>query len=402
MITRPHVALIIETSKQYGRGLIKGIGQYVKGHGPWSIFIEERSIEEAAPKWLTRWKGDGIIARMWDETLAKPLMKMGVPVVNVRRYHTRLPLPAVYEDDFALCRLAMRHFAEHHFRNLAFCGWEGIAWAQARAAWFAQAVREGGHGECHMYKPRTKGVTNWEREQEDVARWLESLPKPVGVLACNDVRGLQVLDACRRINLPVPEQCAVLGVDNDTILCELADPPLSSIDQDEERTGYEAAALLDKLMRGEKDAPQELLIPPLGVVTRASTDSIAVEDADLAKALRFIRLNACSRISIDNVADHVGLSRRALQRRFRTQLGRTPSQEISTIQLQQIKQMLAETDLKLQVVAERAGFHYVSHLSSFFKSHTGLTPGKFRQQAQGGGRGAAEVKVGVQPMGVGK
>jgi LacI family transcriptional regulator len=225
---------------------------------------------------------------------------------------------------------------------------------------------------------------SWEREQEDVARWLRSIPKPVGVLACNDIRGIQVLDACRRINLPVPEQCAVLGVDNDPNLCEIADPPLSSIDQDEEKTGYEAAALLERMMQGEKVSNEETLVPPLGVVTRSSTDSVAVEDADLAKALRYIRLNACNRISIDDVASHIGLSRRALQRRFKVQLGRTPSDEITAMQLQRIRQMLTETDLKLQVVAERAGFHYVSHLSSFFKSHMAMTPGQYRRQARRG------------------
>src|SRR5439155_11720978 len=150
-----------------------------------------------------------------------------------------------------------------------------------------------GHA-CHTYaRPEPGGGLTWEQEQDDVARWLAALPHPVGVLACNDVRGLQVLDSCRRIGLPVPERVAVLGVDNDVTLCELSDPPLSSIDQDLERIGYEAAALLDRLMNGEPPPPGPVLVEPLGVVSRRSTDAVAIDDPAVADALRLLRHRAC-------------------------------------------------------------------------------------------------------------
>jgi LacI family transcriptional regulator len=403
MRNRPHVALIIETSKQYGRSLIAGITQYVKAHGPWSVFIEERGIEDPVPRWLRHWDGDGIIARVNDDEMARSLLAMRVPLVNVRQYHTTVPMPEVFEDDQHLCRLAVSHFAEHRFGAFAFCGWPHIPWSVQRGVNFAKSVREAEMGECYCYSPRKPGgrmPPAWEQEQEEVAAWLTSLPKPVAILAANDVRGLQILDACRRINLPVPEQCAVLGVDNEQILCDLADPPLSSIDQDEERIGFEAAALLDRLMRGEARTEGEgpLYIKPLGVVTRTSTDSVAVDDADVAKALRFIRMHACDRISIDDVATHACLSRRVLQRRFKELLGKSPLEEILSVQLGRVQQLLAGTDLKLHAVAERTGFAYVGHMSSFFKARTGITPGEFRRRAQGAT--AARAGRPVQEMAV--
>jgi LacI family transcriptional regulator len=201
----------------------------------------------------------------------------------------------------------------------------------------------------------------------------------VGVLAGNDIRGLQVLDACRRINVSVPEAVAVLGVDNDEVLCELSDPPLSSIDQDLERIGYEAAALLDRLMAREPATPEPILIKPLGVVARLSTESVAIDDPAVAAALRAIRQLACDNMGVDLVADRAGLSVRALQRRFKSLTGRTLQEEIANTQLARVRQMLAETDLKLESIARRAGFGYPGYLCSFFKKKTGMTPGEYRK-----------------------
>jgi LacI family transcriptional regulator len=219
----------------------------------------------------------------------------------------------------------------------------------------------------------------WEQEQDDVAAWLASLPHPVGVLACNDIRGLQVLDACRRIDLPVPERVAVLGVDNDVALCELADPPLSSIDQDLERIGYEAAALLDRLMRGDEPPADPILIQPVGVVTRLSTDSVAIDDPAVATVIRLIRQHACDHRGVDFLADRAGISRRALQRRFKAMTGRTLREELLEAQLARVRQMLADTDLKLEAIAVRAGFRYIGYLCSSFKKQTGMTPGEYRR-----------------------
>lgn len=378
MADYPHVALIVATSKQYDRGLLRGIGRYLKGHGPWSIYIEERGADDPTPAWLRSWKGHGIIARIMDRAMADALLATGVPIVELR-LEVDVDLPTVYCDDVAIGELAVHHFLERGFRRFAFCGRNGARWSDLRLDAFRRRLAESGHA-CDIYTPATqRHGLSWEQEQDDVARWLDSLPKPVAILASNDIRGLQVLDACRRIGLAVPERAAVLGVDNDADLCELSDPPLSSIDQDLERIGFEAAALLDRLMNGEPPPGRTLLVRPQGIHGRLSTDVIALDDPAVAVALRLIRKHACDHISVDFLADRSGLSRRVLQRRFKAATGRTVQDEVLHNQLERIKQMLAETDLKLDSIARRSGFNYIGYLCSFFKKRTGMTPGEYRE-----------------------
>jgi LacI family transcriptional regulator len=378
MADYPHVALIVATSKQYDRGLLQGIGRYIKGHGPWSVYIEERGAEDDSPPWLGNWKGDGIIARIKDRKMADALVATGAPVVELRT-EVVLGLPTVYCDDTAIAELAVRHFRERGFREFAFCGRGGARWSDLREQAFQRRLVAAGL-RCDVYTtaPRRRGLT-WEQEQDDRARWLDSLPKPVAILAANDVRGLEVLDACRRIDLAVPERVAVLGVDNDVVLCELSDPPLSSIDQDLGRIGYEAAALLDRLMAGEAPPEKAVLVAPQAVVCRLSTDVVACDDPAVALALRLIRKHACDQVGIDFLAERIGLSRRVLQRRFKTMTGRTLQEQLLDAQLERVKQMLAETDLKLDSIARRSGFNYIGYMGLFFKRRTGMTPGEYRR-----------------------
>lgn len=285
--------------------------------------------------------------------MADALTRCGVPVVELRTEvdHT---LPTVYCDDEAVAELAVSHFMERGFRQFAFCGRSGVGvrWSDLREQAYRRRLVDLGFA-CDIFAPRQgRKEPTWEQEQDDVASWLEGLIKPVAVFACNDIRGLQVLDACRRIDLAVPERVAVLGVDNDIALCELAEPPLSRIDQDLGRIGYEAARLLDHLMNGESAAERPVLVPPQGIVNRLSTDVIACDDPAVAVALRLIRKHACEHIGIDFLADRSGLSRRVLQRRFKAATGRTLQEEVLETQLGRIKQMLTETDLKLDTIAE--------------------------------------------------
>ena len=376
----PHVALIVETAKQYDRGLLRGIGRYIKGHGPWSVYIEERGPQHGVPAWLRQWRGDGIIARISDEAMAEALLATGAPIVELRRQVVGYDIPSVHCDDAAIGALAVTHLLERGFRHFGFCGRPGARWSDLRQEAFTAKLAAEGFS-CHAYTRLDPcHDATWEQEQDDVSRWLAELPHPVGVLACNDIRGLQVLDACRRIGLAAPERVAVLGVDNDVTLCELSDPPLTSIDQDLERIGFEAASLLDQFMNGGAPTTTEpLLIEPLGVVTRLSTDSVAIDAPAVATALRLIRQHACDRKGIDYLADQTGLSRRVLQRRFKSLTGRTLQDEILDTQLARVRQMLTETDLKLEGIARRAGFTYLGYMCSYFKKRTGLTPGDYRR-----------------------
>ena len=220
-----------------------------------------------------------------------------------------------------------------------------------------------------------------ELEQVRISQWLKSLPRPVGVMTSNDVRGIDVLDACRRWDLRVPEEVAVLGVDDDALLCEICSPPLSSIVPNIERIGSEAAALLERLMGGGKSGFEESFVPPLGITTRRSTDVLSVDDPPFAAAVRFIRENACHGITVGDVLETLPMSRSTLERRFRTYLGHSPQSEIRAVQLARARQLLVETDHPLHRIAELVGFDHPEYFSVLFKREAGQTPGQYRRQA---------------------
>jgi LacI family transcriptional regulator len=225
-------------------------------------------------------------------------------------------------------------------------------------------------------------TASWEQQWEQIAKCLRGLPRPVGIFACNDMRGQQVLDACTRLGWSVPEEAAVVGVDDDALLCELSDPPLSSVIPSAERLGYEAAELLDQLMRGEaQPTVADRFLPPVGVSTRQSTDVLAIDDPQTAAAVRFIREQACQGATVADILKAVPQSRTALERKFRKYLGRSPQSEIRNVQIKRAKQLLAETDLKLDRIAELTGFEHPEYLSVVFKRETGQTPGHFRRSA---------------------
>ena len=272
---------------------------------------------------------------------------------------------------------------ERGFRHFAYCGDARFAWSAARGEYFSLFIRGSG-GTCAVYAAE-KARTGGDAETDGIARWLRGLPKPVAVFACYDARGQCVLDACRRAGLAVPEEVAVLGVDNDAVLCALSPPPLSSISLNTQRTGWQAAALLALMMGGGKVPAETQLVPPLGVVTRQSTDVLAVDDPPVARALRYIREHACEGLGVSDVLRHCPMARRTLEARLKALLGRTPRAEIARVQMNRVKELLASTDLALAEIAGRAGFRHPEYLSVVFKRETGVTPGEYRKQHGAGG-----------------
>ncbi|QEH31939.1 Xylose operon regulatory protein [Aquisphaera giovannonii] len=387
MHERPRVAVIVETSVVYGRQIHRGIARYVRSHRPWSMFLDQRELGAGPPTWLRRHRWDGIISRPTDRKLAAMFRAMRVPVVDLNDLHDDLGLPRVHSDDAAIGRLAAGHLLERGFRHFAFCGFTGERWSDGRREGCLAALAEAGCA-CDVHESYWRGplARGWDREQDRIARWVAGLPRPLGIVACNDLRGHHVLDACARAGLAVPEEVAVIGVDDEELLCEMCDPPLSSVVPGAERIGHEAAELLDRLMAGDEDdrrSPElDRRIEPLGVVTRQSTDILAIPDADVAAALRLIRRRACEGLRVSDVLRRVPLSRSLLERRFRKFLGRSPQAEIRLVQVKRIKQLLAETDLPLAEVAALSGFEHVEYLSVVFKRLTGQSPGAYRRQVR--------------------
>ena len=291
-------------------------------------------------------------------------------------------------DSFGAARLAAEHLLERGLRHFAYVGVHGRVWSERRREGFSQRVHEAGF-EARVYAPpRATRDRDWEREQPVLARWLSELPRPIGLLACDDERGREVLEACRVGGRQVPEEIAVVGVDNDELLCELADPPLSSVALNAEAGGYRAAALLDQMMRARlrgratRTRARRLLIEPLRVVTRRSTDIIAQGDPEIAAALRFLQDHAGELIGVSDVVKRLLISRRALEIRFRQAVGRTIREELERIRLERAKRLLLETDHSIARVAEAAGFHSSSYLAQVFRKSFGQTPARYRMQGR--------------------
>lgn len=370
---------MIETSNSYARGLIGGIVSYVRTHEPWSLYLAEHTRGDQPPAWLRRWKGDGIIARIENESTARQLRHLDLPIVDVSAARLIPQLPWVETDDAEIARIAAGHFLERGFRHFGYCGDPRFNWSNWRREHFERRVRAA-EATCDVYKAPAGPEPGEEKLIARLAEWIDGLPKPVGIFACYDLRGQQVLNACRHMAALVPDDVAVLAVDNDEVLCELSHPPLSSVIPNTKRTGFEAAKLLGEMMAGRKVGGAAHLIPPLGIATRQSTDVLAIEDRHVARAVHYIRQHACGGIKVRDVLKAVPHARRLLESRFKKLLGRTPHQEILRVQLDRVKQLLVETELPLQEIAEKTGFSHVEYLSVAFKREVGAPPSRYRAQ----------------------
>jgi LacI family transcriptional regulator len=382
------VALLIETSNRYGRDLLYGVRDWMREGERWAIRFTEQGRGAPLPTWLKDWQGDGIIARVDSPQIAAALRRTRLPVIDVSAERFSSEFSRVSIDNAAVARLAAEHLEGKGFAELAYCGDRRFLWSRQRGAEFKRGVAAKGRPCVDFVEQAVGGRPGSDAEIRAIARWLKALPKPVAVFACYDGRALQVLEACQLLGLNVPEQVAVLGVDNDELVCELANPPLSSVQPNARRSGYEAAALLARLMRGEKKsvAPTHQ-VQPVRVVERQSTDVVAVADAKVAAALKFIRQHACAGVDVGDVLRAVPMSRTRLEEKFKALLGQSPHRQIVQQRIARAKHLLAESKVAISEVAEQAGFDNASYLSVAFRRETGLSPFAYRAK-HGAGKSA--------------
>ena len=379
---RPHVALLVETSLISGREILRGISQYVQEYGLWTIYHEPRSLEAAAPAWLKKWRGDGLIVRLNNQHIAEAVRRTGLPAVDVLGVAADAHIPLVHVNNKLIGRTAAEHLLERGLRQFGYCGFAKLNWVQQRRQAFEETLAAAGC-ECKVYRLPfgTRSDSSWETQQERLAAWISRLPKPVGIMACYDPVGQRVLDACQRVGANVPEPVAVVGVDNDETVCEVCNPPLSSVIANHARVGYEAAALLDRLMHGKRAPARPVYIEPLGVATRLSTDVLAVGDRDVAAALAIIHQRATDGLTVRDVVDHVSISYSALKDRFSRVMGRAIHDEIVLTQLKRAQELLAESDLPLRKIAQMVGFRHQEYMGVVFRKRLGKTPGQHRREA---------------------
>jgi LacI family transcriptional regulator len=378
----PYVAVLVDTATAWGRRLIRGIIRYSEKHGPWHLSVQAGSQSDYLRP-PPGWKGDGVIARIGSRRMLRALQDARLPVVNVSAID--LPnntFPQVITDYRESAKLAVQHFRERGFCRFAYSGLPRTGFGRRHRDAFREAVEAAGFT-CQVYEPPRSGRGAVRSAQRQKIAWLNSLPKPVGIFTWATDPGRELLEACRVANISVPYEVAVLGGNFDELLCDTAWPPLSGILVPSEQIGHDAARILDHIMHRGKPPTQPVLIPPTGIVQKRSTDTLAIDDPEVAQALSFIRARACQPIQIADILRTVPLSRRSIERRFARVLGHTPTEEIRRVRMAKAKSLLAETSMPMQAIADACGFATYNYLTRVFTNENGMTPRDFRKRVQG-------------------
>ena len=373
------IGIVFDTNMGWARGEVRGVIAYARDHRlPW-VFAGGAATP-ATWRLFRRWKPHGLVV---DDGWREEVRRLDVPMVA-----SLIPEPAgsAVLDNDGIGRAAGEHLLARGFRHLAFVGAREMPWAAERGNGFRAKWREvvGGRPDAsfHRLDLRSEAVMDWRPGRAELAAWLCGLPKPAGILACRDLRAREVVDVCRTLRLRVPEDVAVVGVDNDDLVCDLSDPPLSSVRVPWEQIGCHMGAHLRQRLQGEGRPWSPPLVRGGDVAVRRSSDTYAVSDEAVAQACRHIQEHAAERLSVAAIASAISLSRRGLERRFRRQLARSPRQVIEQVRLRMAQQLLRDTAIPVAVVSEKSGFGSHQRLIAVFRRFAGQTPGAYRARHQ--------------------
>lgn len=372
------VLLLVETHRQFGRGVLEGVARYRREVGNWYLSIEERCMEGGLRGWAREWRGDGILLGTRDRAVAVQVAGLGVPTVCLGEV-VDSGFPTVHSNDTAVGRLGAQHLKGLGLLSLGYLGLRGVGRSTTREAAFRAVVRQAGW-ECSVMRLGDEGIELRKANEIGgaVLHWMRGMEKPCGVMGYSDLVGLRLIELCREGGLRVPSEVAVLGVGNDSVLCELCEPPLSSVQNDWGGIGYAGAELLDLLMGGHGVGGRTVTVEPVGVVGRCSTDVAASVDPRVGRALKFIGESACDGIAVADVLRVAGGPRRHFASTFRRLVGHGPKEAILRVQFCRVQELLRTTDYKLSHIAEECGFEHMEHMAAAFKRRLGVTPGEYR------------------------
>ena len=379
----PRIALLVPAWNEYGRGIIEGVWQYAQQHGPWLLEMQPGEPDEST--YMPRgWAGDGMIASVQTRRLATKLKTLGVPVVNVSGSRREgIDFPRVTSDAKEVVRMAVAHLREKRLKHIAFCGEPQRPFLDFWSEAFRSVMAEDGmEAVIYQESARIGPRAGIEARQNDRRRWIESLPKPVGIIGWATSICRLLAMACTEIGVKVPEEVAILSLETEDLLGKVVHPPLSGVDIPVRRIGYEAAAQLDCMLHGKAADPHEIELKPLGVTIRQSTDLVACADPQVQQVLRFIRDHAHEGIDVRAVLKAVPMARRSLERRFQDLIGRSPAEEIRRVKINKVRHLLDTTGMSIPDIAEACGFNYVEHMIPVFKKHHGNTPSRYRANAR--------------------
>ena len=376
------IAILVDTSTGWGRRTIRGVCDYAAEGDPWDIWIEPKGRDE--PITVPSDSYDGFIARVASEDLAQQLADSNVPTVNISALELGFcPFPRVTVDTPVAVQLAEAHFRERAFRNFAYVGPIAQPYVYRHEQAFEHQLEKSGT-KCHSFQPEEGPDVEfpWPASDPRLIPWLKALPKPVGIYTWGYQIGRDIISACRNADIPIPHDVAILGGDFDDLLCDACHPALSGVVTPARKIGYEAASILDDMMNGKAPPEKTVFIAPEEIAERLSTDTLAIEDPQILKALTYLRNHACEDIHVEDILKQVPMARRALERRFMQHIGRNPAAEIRRIRIDKARQLLAKTNLSMQEIAEACGYASYTYLGNVFKRETGISPGRYRNQTK--------------------
>jgi LacI family transcriptional regulator len=384
------IALALPLSAGFHEEILQGIVEFAQKRGSWT-FLTAPETYDMSVSGLAGWPGDGVIADIFTREEARAAHELGIPVVNLSGSLADAGLPRVMNDQRALGRLAAEHLLQCGIRRFAYYGVRGVWYARQRGEGFVRRLKEAGHTCVVLDAPKAFDKRrNWHHWLSELRGWLKTLQPPFGVMAASDIRARMVIDACRQLGLYVPHDVAVIGVDNDSFACEVSRPTLSSVARNAREIGYRAARLLDRLFSGRKPPKHDLIVPPLGVVARESTDIVPVDDPNLSRAVRFIREHVGQPFTVADLLREVPVSRRWLEYRFREHFGHSPHEYICEARIERAKQLLAEARKpSLEQIARSCGFSDTRNLRLVFHRFMGMAPSEYRRSCRSGSRAVA-------------
>jgi LacI family transcriptional regulator len=379
----PKIVLLLEPARTCEREFLRGVARYAYLHGPWAFYRKPRFYLKSNRGGLSitqirDFDPDGIIVS--DTEKIEEIMRLGKPTLIHTFKTDRYAAPMIVGDVQQIGVMAAEHLMGLGFTHFAYCGMGDYYWSVRRYDSFEQTLRQRGYSAAYFELNPQRIKTALQKELRRLTDWLRSLPAPVGLMACADDCCQHIVEACTMADIKIPETIALIGVDNDDMVCDLSDPPLSSIALDFDAAGYEAAELLDQLMAGQAAQDTVITVRPSHIEVRASTDSLAIEDADVAAAVRFIRQQANQLIQIADVMNEVTCCQRLLHEKFIRILGRSVHQEIKRVRSERIANMLRKTDMPISQIATKLGYFSANHLSRYFKQAAGMTPLAYRKR----------------------
>jgi LacI family transcriptional regulator len=379
------ILILTDFAESYAKTLLKGIARYSREHGPWlfcrmPLFYRETIGIDGLLAWAKEWGANAVIGQLYNDADVVKIVEAGIPVIAQDFKERFSDIPNITGAYRETGEMGASYFLKKGYTNFAFYGFSDIVWSRERAEGFEKKINESGH-EVHYFEHRkARSEELWYYKPSSLNQWLKSLPKPVALMACDDNQGQHITEACRHSGIRIPEEVAVLGVDNDELLCDLSDPPLSSIALDVEKGGYDSAALLDRLIREGMDRFEDIVVKPTQVITRQSTDIYATEDDYIASSLKYIHRNIDKNLQVEDVVKQVPLSRRSLEKRFQHVTGYPIYKYIYNLRIEKFTQKLLETDLTVFEIALDLGLNDSKNIARQFRQVKGCNPIEYRKR----------------------